>query len=83
MHHCVIMLLIKPSVIYIAVAPGEKFTNYGPNNISRLRLFLENKMDISSKISGRGNFEFKPGVCTYGDSLDIVKMGFTVNQQNQ
>lgn len=74
---------INVCVIYITVVPGEEFTNLGANNISYLRLFLENKMNISSKIHGRGNFEFKPGKCTYGDSLGIVKMGFTINKQNQ
>ena len=69
--------------IYITVVPGETFTNLGPNNISYLRLFLEGKMDISSKNQGRGNFEFIPGTCTYGDSLGIIKMGFTINKQNQ
>ena len=69
--------------IYITVVPGEDFTNLASDNISRLRLFVKNKMDISSKNQGRGNFAFAPGVCTYGDSIDIVKMGFTINQQNQ
>ncbi len=69
--------------IYITVMPGEVFTNWIPDDISIGRLLIANKMAISPKIHGRGNFEFKPGYCTYGDSLDFVKMGFTINQQNR
>lgn len=69
--------------IWIYIVPGEKFTDLAADNISRLRLILSGKMDISPKVRGRGNLIFRPGACTYGDSLDFVKMGFTVNQQNQ
>ena len=70
-------------VTYITVAPGETFLGLGPNNISTTRRVLQMAMNESSKCHGRGNFEFTPGVCTRGDSLDLVAMGFTVNKQNQ
>ncbi|MDE6515856.1 MAG: hypothetical protein K2L03_07450, partial [Bacteroidales bacterium] len=63
--------------IYIAVAPGEVFTSLASDNISFRRRELQNAMNVSPKCHGRGNFEFTPGCCTYGDSLDFVAMGFT------
>ena len=69
--------------IYITIAPGESFENAGTGAISARRYDLQNAMNISPKFSGRGNFDFTPGVCAYGDSMDLVKMGFTINQQNQ
>ena len=68
--------------VYITVAPGEVFTNLTSDDISFSRRGLQNAMSISSKNKGRGNFVFVPGRCTYGDSLDFVAMGFTINQQN-
>lgn len=68
--------------IYITIAPGEIFTNWTTDVISEKRLRLAEKMAISPKIHGRGNFEFKLGYCMPGDSLDFVVMGFTINQQN-
>ena len=53
------------------------------SSISVRRLELQMAIDESFKCKGRGNFNFKPGMCTYGDSLDLVKMGFTINKQNQ
>ena len=69
--------------IYITVAPGEVFTNLTSDDISFRRRGLQNAMNVSPKCHGRGNFIFVPGLCLYGDSLDIIAMGFTVNQQNQ
>ncbi len=69
--------------VYITVAPGEIFTNLTSDDISFCRRELQNAMNISSKNKGRGNFVFVPGRCMYGDSLDFVTMGFTVNQQNR
>lgn len=69
--------------IYITVAPWETFKYCNVDNISSKRRELQDVMDFSAKFSGRGNFDFKPGVCTYGDSLDFLAMGFTINQQNR
>lgn len=69
--------------IYITVMPGEIFTNLVSDDISARRRVIQGKMAISPKIRGRGNFVFTPGDCMYGDSLDFVAMGFTVNKQNQ
>ena len=73
----------KVRFIYITVANGKQFISWNSNGISSIRYELQLVKDISSKVKGRGNFEFTPGVCTYGDSLDFVAMGFTINQQNQ
>ncbi len=69
--------------IYITIMSGEIFTNWTTDVISEKRLRLADKIAISPKIHGRGNFVFRPGYCMPGDSLDFVRMGFTVNQQNQ
>lgn len=69
--------------IYITVAPGETFKYCNADDISSIRVELRDVMDFSPKFSGRGNFDFKPGVCTYGDSVDLIKMGFSINKQNQ
>lgn len=69
--------------IFITVMPEEIFTDWWSGYISKARSRLSETMSLSPKIRGRGNFEFKPGECMPGDSLDFVKMGFTVNQQNQ
>ena len=69
--------------IYITIAPGESFKSISTEGISARRYDLQDVMSISPKFSGRGNFDFTPGVCLYGDSMDLVKMGFTINQQNQ
>lgn len=69
--------------IFITIMPGEIFTNWASGDISAIRSALSKKMAISPKIRGRGNFEFRPGYCMYGDSMDFVAMGFTVNQQNR
>ena len=71
------------SVRCIYIVPAESFIYFNSDNISASRRELQKVMDISSKCRGRGNFEFTSGVCTYGDSLDLVAMGFTVNQHNQ
>ena len=68
--------------IYITVKDGEKFTSCQSDHISFHRREIQFAMKESSKCRGRGNFMFEPGQCTYGDSLDFVAMGFTVNQQN-
>ena len=69
--------------IFIAIVPGEKFTNLATGNISILRRKMDAVMAISPKISGRGNFVFSPGNCAYGESLRFVEIGFTVNQQER
>ena len=69
--------------IYITVMSGEKFTNLTTNNITNCRNFLAKRMAISPKISGRGNFVFEPGDCAVEDSLALVEMGFTINQQDK
>lgn len=69
--------------VYITIAPGEIFTGLTSDNISFRRRGLQKAMNVSPKFHGRGNFVFTPGRCVYGDSLDFVAMGFTVNQQNQ
>lgn len=69
--------------IYITIMPGEKFTNLSTGTISLKRSALAKRMAISPKISGRGNFVFSPGNCAVEDSLALVEMGFTINQQDK
>ncbi len=71
--------------IFIAIPFNfeQDFKKLGSRRISRMCSELSGKMAISPKISGRGNFRFRPGVCSENDSLSFLAMGFTVNQQER
>ena len=81
---------IKPSVlkyfakdkacthIYMHVMDDNKFTNYPPLAV---RNFLQERINISSKISGRGDFRFKVGSIAKEDSIWFVQNGWTVNKR--
>lgn len=69
--------------IYITIMPGETFRSLESGGISFRRNGLAVAMAISPKISGRGNFVFSPGNCAVEDSLALVEMGFTINQQDK
>lgn len=71
--------------IFIAIPYNfeQDFKKLGSRRISRICSELSGKMAISPKISGRGNFRFRPGVCPENDSLSFLAMGFTINQQER
>ena len=71
--------------IYISIPfPYEyQFKRFSCDEISQMCLELSEKMTISSKISGRGNFRFEQGICRKEDRLSFIAMGFTVNQEKE
>ena len=64
--------------IYMHVMDDNNFTNYPP---SAVRNFLQERINISSKISGRGDFRFFPGKISQEDSLWFVQNGWTVSKR--
>ena len=64
--------------IYMHVMDDNNFTDYPP---SAVRNFLQERINISSKISGRGDFRFKVGSSAKEDSIWFVQNGWTVNKR--
>ena len=71
--------------IYMKVLDKSNHTGYGVNGLHRLRNYMEERINVSKKIHGRGNFKFRIGRCALEDSLWLVQQGWTINQhlQNQ
>ena len=63
--------------IYMHVVDDNNFGNATP---SEIRSYLQERINISSKIAGRGDFNFKPGMAKE-DSLWFVNNGWTVNKR--
>jgi hypothetical protein len=71
---------VEVSNVYIV--PRGTFESFGKNNISNMKKnALEPAVDVSPKVKGKGNLEFKPGVVLAEDSLWFVANGWTVNQK--
>ncbi len=70
--------------IYITIAPGETFKALTSSTVNVRKIELQLAKRIAPrKVVGRGNFIFTSGECAYVDSLDLVSLGFSVNQQNR
>ncbi|MDE6630478.1 MAG: hypothetical protein K2K11_03560, partial [Bacteroidales bacterium] len=67
--------------IYMAVKPGDVFTSFTSSNILALRRILEDRVELSDNISGRGNLVFRLGKASVEDSTWFVQNGWTVNQK--
>ncbi len=63
--------------IYMHVTDDNNFTNFPP---SIFRNFLQERLNVSPKISGRGDFRFKVGIAQE-DSIWFVDNGWTVNKR--
>ena len=63
--------------IYMHVMDDNNFTVYEPRVV---RNFLQERINVSSKISGRGDFWFNDGI-DKADSLWFVNNGWTVNKR--
>lgn len=61
------------------------WSTLGPNNISNMRKNLQPCMELSTKLRGRGNFDFRLGAasCVPNDSLWFVQQGWTINKDRQ
>lgn len=71
-----------PSVqtIYMCIRPNEDCLDYETRHISNVRGFFTERLNISPKIRGRGDYHFTPGAATVDDSLFFVRNGWTINQ---
>ena len=67
--------------IYLTVAEDNDFTPYGTNNILGLRNMLQECINFSNNISGRGDFHFRPNTASVNDSLWFVQNGWTIRQK--
>ena len=66
--------------IYMHVMDDNNFTSYTPSMISNSRNYLQERLNVSSKISGRGDFRFSVGIAKE-DSIWFVQNGWTVNKR--
>lgn len=70
--------------IYLCVANKGDYTNFETNNLSNLRKYLSERINIApNKIHGKGNFRFEPNVVSKADSLWFVQQGWTINQHQK
>ena len=68
----------------VYLVPTKHWDSYVAGNITFMRNnFLQPRLDISPKISGRGNFDFVLGEASKvpNDSLWFVKNGWTINKR--
>ena len=63
--------------IYMHVTDDNNHTNISPSDV---RNYLQERINVSSKISGRGDFWFNDGI-DKADSLWFVQNGWTVNKR--
>ena len=80
-------LVQDKTVRYVYLSPYDHWGNYDDTeSIYLLRTrALQPLIEMSPKMRGRGNFDFKPGVASQipSDSLWFVKNGWTINKQAQ
>ena len=60
--------------------PGGGVSGYSTTNITKLRDFLQQRIDVSPKVRGKGDLWFGVGRALPADSLWFVQQGWTVNQ---
>lgn len=60
--------------------PGGGFSGGLTKGITKLRDFLQQRIDVSPKVRGKGDFEFYVGRALPADSLWFVQQGWTVNK---
>ena len=80
-------LVQDKTVRYVYLFACDHWDNYThTESIYRLRTrVLQPCIEMSPKMRGRGNFDFKPGVASQvpSDSLWFVKNGWTINKNYQ
>ena len=79
-------VLQDKNIRYLYLSPQKHWTGWEVPHILFLRnAGLQKCLDISPKVRGRGNFDFKPGEASKipEDSLWFVKNGWTINKNNQ
>ena len=70
-------------VIYLTTT--QHWTAWTAKNIEALRPFLQKRIEMSSKVRGRGDFDFKLGEASKvpSDSLWFTQNGWTINKKYQ
>ena len=66
--------------IYLTVMDDNDFTGYSRESVESLHRFLQQRIELSNNISGRGDFRFSPGLANVNDSVWFVQNGWTVNK---
>ena len=66
--------------IYLTLIPNDRNDNLSKKGITILRNNLQKRVEISPKVSGRGDWWCKEGKALPADSLWFVQNGWTVNQ---
>lgn len=71
--------------IYMKVLDKNDYSGCFESNFKQLRKYMTERVNISPKVHGRGNFNFPVGNCAKEDSLWFVQQGWTINKhlQNQ
>lgn len=67
----------------IYMIPTHHWYSLGANYISNMRKYLQTRMELSTKLRGRGDFDFRPGAIFSNDSLWFVQQGWTINKDRQ
>ena len=79
-------LIQDKTVRYIYMTASDHWNGFIARNISESRAnFWQPRIDMSPKMRGRGDFDFKLGEASKvpEDSLWFVKNGWTINKQHQ
>lgn len=68
--------------IYLSAADDNNFTSYTSDDIHTILIpFLNERIELSDKVTGDGDFWFKKGMASLPDSIWFVTNGWTVNQR--
>ena len=67
--------------VFLTPGPGVEWNHYPTSYITDTRNVLQSRLDISPKVTGRGDFNFKPGMASLADSLWFVQNGWTINKE--
>ncbi len=78
-------LVADKTIRVIYLTSTQHWTAWTAKNIEVLRPFLQKRIEMSSKVRGRGDFDFKLGEASKvpDDSLWIVQNGWTINKAYQ
>ncbi|MCM1532110.1 MAG: hypothetical protein NC048_07210 [Bacteroides sp.] len=67
--------------IYMVVESDNDYTGYSTEDINIVKTILQRRVELSDKVSGRGDFHFRPNTASVNDSLWFVQNGWTVRQK--
>ncbi|MCM1531264.1 MAG: hypothetical protein NC048_06430 [Bacteroides sp.] len=67
--------------IYLTLTEDARYDHFLTTTITNLRNALQERVNISDKVAGRGDFWFQRGEALPADSLWFVQHGWTVNQR--